>query len=54
MLIGLSLVGEGMGHHIPKGYIYFAMGFSVFVEMINLRVRRGTPVRLHQRYRAEE
>jgi predicted tellurium resistance membrane protein TerC len=39
LLIGMSLVGEGMGHHIPKGYIYFAMGFSVFVEMINLRLR---------------
>ena len=36
--------------HIPKGYIYFAMGFSVFVEMINLRVRKGIPVRLHQPY----
>lgn len=51
MLIGLSLVGEGMGHHIPKGYIYFAMGFSVFVEMINLRVRGGgQPVDLHEPY----
>jgi predicted tellurium resistance membrane protein TerC len=40
LLIGVSLVGEGLGMHIPKGYIYFAMGFSVFVEMINLRVRR--------------
>jgi predicted tellurium resistance membrane protein TerC len=36
---------------VPKGYIYFAMGFSVFVEMINLRVRRrGEPVKLHQPY----
>ena len=40
LLIGMSLVAEGMGQHIPKGYIYFAMGFSVFVEMINLRVSR--------------
>jgi len=39
LLIGLSLLLEGFGQHIPKGYIYFAMGFSVFVEMINLRVR---------------
>src|SRR5262245_17770416 len=39
LLIGVSLVGDGLGMHIPKGYIYFAMGFSVFVEMINLRVR---------------
>jgi len=40
LLIGMSLVADGLGLHIPKGYIYFAMGFSVFVEMINLRVRR--------------
>ena len=54
MLIGLSLVGEGMGHHIPKGYIYFAMGFSVFVEMINLRLRKpGHPVELHEPYRPD-
>ena len=38
LLIGLSLLLEGFDQHIPKGYIYFAMGFSVFVEMINLRV----------------
>ncbi len=51
LLIGVSLVGDGLGMHIPKGYIYFAMAFSVFVEMINLRVRtRGTPVHLHQAY----
>jgi predicted tellurium resistance membrane protein TerC len=39
LLIGVSLVGDGLGMHIPKGYIYFAMGFSVFVEMINLQLR---------------
>jgi predicted tellurium resistance membrane protein TerC len=51
LLIGLSLILEGFDHHIPKGYIYFAMGFSVFVEMINLRVRRAAaPVQLHDRY----
>jgi predicted tellurium resistance membrane protein TerC len=50
MLIGLSLVGEGLELHIPKGYIYFAMGFSIFVETINLRLRQGTPVKLHQPY----
>ncbi len=48
LLIGVSLIGDGLGVHVPKGYIYFAMGFSVFVEMINLRVRRrGAPVKLH-------
>jgi predicted tellurium resistance membrane protein TerC len=51
LLIGVSLVGDGLGMHIPKGYIYFAMGFSVFVEMINLRVRgKAAPVKLHQPY----
>ena len=51
LLIGVSLVGEGLGMHIPKGYIYFGMGFSVLVELINLRVRRITaPVHLHEPY----
>jgi predicted tellurium resistance membrane protein TerC len=53
LLIGISLIGDGLGMHVPKGYIYFAMGFSVFVEMINLRVRRKSdPVKLHDRYPA--
>jgi predicted tellurium resistance membrane protein TerC len=53
LLIGVSLIGEGLDQHIPKGYIYFAMGFSIFVEMINLRVRgKGEPVHLHHRYPA--
>jgi predicted tellurium resistance membrane protein TerC len=53
LLIGLSLIGDGLGMHIPKGYIYFAMGFSVFVEMINLRLRGGgSPVKLNQPYGA--
>jgi predicted tellurium resistance membrane protein TerC len=48
LLIGFSLVADGLGQHISKGYIYFAMGFSVLVEMLNLRMRRGgTPVELH-------
>jgi predicted tellurium resistance membrane protein TerC len=51
LLIGMSLVGDGLGMHVPKGYIYFAMGFSVFVELVNLRVRKGgPPVKLHQPY----
>jgi len=55
LLIGLSLVADGFGQHIPKGYIYFAMGFSVFVEMINLRVRHARqPVQLHQRYAEDQ
>jgi len=50
LLIGVSLMAEGLEQHIPKGYIYFAMGFSVFVEMINQRVKAGRPVDLHDRY----
>jgi predicted tellurium resistance membrane protein TerC len=54
LLIGMSLIGEGLGQHIPKGYIYFAMGFSVFVEMINLRVRaKARPVHLRSSYTEE-
>lgn len=50
ILIGFALVGEGVGLHIPKGYIYFAMAFSLGVEMLNMRLRRKrakVPVRLH-------
>jgi predicted tellurium resistance membrane protein TerC len=43
LLIGMALVADGLDHHIPKGYIYFAMGFSVFVEMLNLRLRQLSP-----------
>src|SRR5690606_34497038 len=49
ILIGVVLVADGIGHHIPKGYIYFAMAFSVGVEMLNLRLRRKSePVHLHR------
>jgi predicted tellurium resistance membrane protein TerC len=55
LLIGMSLLLEGFGQHIPKGYIYFAMGFSVFVEMINLRIRaKAAPVHLRDRYSQED
>ncbi len=49
ILIGVALIGDGLEMHIPKGYIYFAMAFSVAVEMLNMRIRgsEGTPVRLH-------
>ena len=47
VLIGTNLVAEGLGQHIPKGYTYFAMFFSVAVEMLNLRLRKAaTPVKL--------
>ena len=51
LMIGLTLIADGVGFHIPKGYIYFAMGFSIFVEMINLRIRPAhAPVKLHGPY----
>ena len=54
LLIGCSLIADGFGVHIPKGYVYFAMGFSVFVEMINLRAKKkGKAVKLHDGYHAE-
>jgi predicted tellurium resistance membrane protein TerC len=50
ILIGTALVGEGLGFHIPKGYIYFAMAFSVAVEMLNIRTRkRLEPVKLRKK-----
>jgi predicted tellurium resistance membrane protein TerC len=59
LLIGLALLLEGFDQHVPKGYIYFAMGFAVFVEFLNLRVRRrrvrasAQPVELRRRYARE-
>jgi predicted tellurium resistance membrane protein TerC len=50
LLIGTALVAEGLEFHIPKGYIYFAMAFSVLVELLNMRMRRGKPVQLHDAY----
>jgi predicted tellurium resistance membrane protein TerC len=50
MLIGVVLVADGMGQHISKGYIYFAMTFALLVEMINMRLRRAAPVQLHSRF----
>ena len=59
LLIGMSLVAEGLEFHIPKGYIYFAMGFSVFVEMLNLRIRgrgkdKAEPVHLRDPYHVSD
>jgi predicted tellurium resistance membrane protein TerC len=56
LLIGLSLILDGLGQHVPKAYVYFAMGFSVFVEIINLRVRKKVqpPVELRRRYGGPE
>lgn len=52
LLIGVTLIAEGLDQHIPKGYIYFAMAFSVFVEMLNLKISRrpAAPVKLREPY----
>jgi predicted tellurium resistance membrane protein TerC len=52
LLIGVTLIAEGFGQHISKGYIYFAMAFAVMVEMLNIRLRksRQSPVKLHEPY----
>jgi len=52
ILVGVTLMVEGFDVQVPKGYIYFAMGFSVAVEMLNIRMRRkrAAPVKLHRRY----
>jgi len=54
LLIGVNLIGEGLGFHIPKGYTYFAMGFAIFVEMLNLKLRkRSVPLKLHNTSRSK-
>jgi predicted tellurium resistance membrane protein TerC len=52
LLIGVTLIAEGLHQHIPKGYIYFAMAFSVLVEVLNMRLRKRAPepVHLHNSY----
>jgi len=51
LLIGVMLMADGMGQHIGKGYIYFAMAFSLVVEIINMRMRKKlAPVALHHRF----
>jgi predicted tellurium resistance membrane protein TerC len=56
MLIGVLLIADGFDHHVPKGYVYFAMAFSVAVEMLNLRMRKRAvkPVTLHEPYAPSE
>jgi predicted tellurium resistance membrane protein TerC len=55
MVVGVALMAEGFGHKVPKGYIYFAMAFSVIVEMLNIRMRkkRTPPVHLRDAYSAK-
>ena len=55
LMIGVMLIADGLGHHIPKGYIYFSMAFSLFVEMLNLRARTARdPVELRSAYAGSE
>lgn len=56
LLIGFTLIVEGLHQHIPKGYIYFAMAFSIVVELLNLRLRkvRAEPVKLREAYVGEQ
>jgi predicted tellurium resistance membrane protein TerC len=55
VVIGVVLIAEGFDHHVPKGYVYFAMAFSVVVEMLNIRLRKraAKPVHLHEEYTRE-
>lgn len=55
VVVGVVLIAEGFDHHVPKGYVYFAMAFSLGVEMLNIRVRRRSakPVQLHTEYTRE-
>ena len=55
VVVGVVLIAEGFGQHVPKGYVYFAMAFSLGVEMLNIRLRKRSakPVALHEAYSAE-
>ncbi len=56
VVVGVALIADGFEHHVPRGYIYFAMAFSVCVEMLNIRMRKKVkePVRLHEPYAHDE
>ncbi len=56
LLIGVALIAEGFDVHIPKGYIYFSMGFALLVDVLQMRMgrKRGTPVKVHEHYKREE
>lgn len=56
MVVGVVLLADGFGYHVPKGFVYFAMAFSLAVEMLNIRMRKRSakPVELHDRYKKEE
>lgn len=52
LVIGVVLIADGFDHHVPKGYVYFAMAFSVAVDLLNIRMRKRAvrPAELHERY----
>jgi predicted tellurium resistance membrane protein TerC len=56
LVVGVMLIAEGFDHKVPKGYVYFAMAFSLGVEMLNIRMRnkRHAPVKLHEKYTSED
>jgi predicted tellurium resistance membrane protein TerC len=58
VVVGLVLIVDGFDHHVPKGYVYFAMAFSICVELLNIRARKkkaaANPVHLHERYTREK
>jgi predicted tellurium resistance membrane protein TerC len=56
VVVGVVLIAEGFDHHVPKGYVYFAMAFSLGVEMLNIRMRKRAKrvVDLHSAYEAEQ
>lgn len=55
-VVGVVLLADGFGYHVPKGFVYFAMAFSLTVEMLNIRMRKraAKPVELHERYKRDE
>jgi len=56
LVIGVVLIADGFDHHVPKGYVYFAMAFSVAVELLNIRMRKRAvrPAELHERYTRDD
>ncbi|HYE54675.1 MAG TPA: TerC family protein [Chitinophagaceae bacterium] len=54
LLIGVSLIAEGLEFHIPKGYIYFSMAFALLVDILQMRMKPGKPVKTHERYKPED
>ena len=56
VVVGVVLIADGFDHHVPKGYVYFAMAFSVVVEMLNIRMRKraAKPVQMPMQYTGEQ